>query len=156
MRHAFLAIILATLATAGQTPSGAPKWYLSDIAPGRIAWFDLTTSDLPRSKRFYEQLLGWQFAPVQGTDLAAEIVAGGMGIGTLRVAEGKSSPFNGVVYVHVSDVQASCAKVKDLGGTVAPGFPFDLPDGTGAIGLILDPTGHPLGLYARTLIKPRG
>jgi hypothetical protein len=71
-------------------------------------------------------------------------------IGTLRVADGALSAFNGVVYVQVNDIQASCTKAKELGATVAPGFPFNLPNGTGANGLILDPAGHPLGMYSRT------
>ncbi len=60
------------------------------------------------------------------------------------------SAFNGVVYVQVDDVQASCTRAKELGGTVAPGFPFNLPNGTGAIALVLDPAGHPIGMYSRT------
>jgi len=50
----------------------------------------------------------------------------------------------------VTDIQAGCKKSKDLGGTVAPGFPFNLPDGIGAIAVILDPAGHPMGMYSRT------
>jgi len=86
----------------------------------------------------------------EGTDLALEIVARDAAIGTIRVAEGKISPFNGVVYVQVTDIQASCNKAKELGGTVVPGFPFNLTDGIGAIGLVVDPAGHPVGMYSRT------
>ena len=91
---------------------------------------------------------------MKGTDQAAEIVSRGTAIGTLRVADGQISGFNGVVYVQVSDIQASCKKAKELGGTIVPGFPFNLPDGTGAIGLVLDPSGHPMGLYSRTSLPP--
>ena len=103
-----------------------------------------------QSKEFYGKLFDGKFTALQGTDQAAEIVSRGTAIGTLRVAEGKISPFNGVVYVQVTDIQASCQKSKELGGTVAPGFPFNLPDGIGAIALVLDPTGHPMGMYSRT------
>ena len=91
---------------------------------------------------------------MKGSDLAAEIVSRGTPIGTLRVAEGKISPFNGVVYVQVADLPASCKKAKELGGTIPPGFPFDLPDGGGAVGLVLDPAGHPVGMYSRTPLPP--
>jgi predicted enzyme related to lactoylglutathione lyase len=90
---------------------------------------------------------------VPGTDLAVEIVAQDTAIGTLRVANGAICAFNGVVYVHVADIQASCKKSQELGATVVPGFPFDRPTGIGAIGLVLDPSGHPLGMDSRT---PRG
>jgi predicted enzyme related to lactoylglutathione lyase len=152
MRKAILATIVAVTLAAGEIRATDKK---PDVGPGRIAWFDITTTDLSRSREFYGKLFDWQFTPVKGTDKAAEIVAGGTPVGTIRVAEGKISPFNGVVYVQVSDVQAACGKVKELGGTVIPGFPFNLPDGAGAIGVIADPAGHPLGLYSRTPLPPK-
>ena len=121
-----------------------------DVGAGRIAWFDITTTNLAQSKEFYGKLFGWQFTPVAGTDKAAEIVAGGTPIGTIRGTEGKISPFNGVVYVQVDDIQASCKKAAELGATVVPGFPFNLPDDKGAIGLFTDPSGHPMGVYSQT------
>jgi predicted enzyme related to lactoylglutathione lyase len=57
-----------------------------------------------------------------------------------------------VVYVQVTDIRASCKKAAELGATVVPGFPFNLPDGIGAIGLFADPSGHPMGMYSRTPI----
>ena len=106
-------------------------------------------------KGVLRQALRWKFNPVQGTSLAVEIVSGGSAIGTIRVADGHISPFNGVVYVQVLDIQESCKKAKELGGTLVPGFPFDLPNGTGAIGLVSDPAGHPVGMYSRTPLAPQ-
>jgi predicted enzyme related to lactoylglutathione lyase len=154
MRTMILAITMTITLVSGQLQAEPPKAPPADVGPGRIAWFDITTTDLPQSKEFYGKLFGWQFTPVQGTDQAAEIVARGVAIGTLRIAEGKINAFNGVVYVQVTDIQASCRKAKDLGGTVVPGFPFNLPDGIGAIGLVADPAGHPVGLYSRTPLAP--
>lgn len=154
MRKAILAMILASTLMAGGLQAETPKTPPADVGPGRVAWFDITTTSLPQSKDFYGKLFEWQFTAVQGTDQAAEIVAGGVPIGTLRVAEGKITPFNGVVYVQVADLLASCKKAKELGGTIPPGFPFDLPDGIGAIALVVDPAGHPIGLYSRTPLAP--
>jgi len=156
MRNVTLAMTVALAVGAGALSAAPPKPLPEDVGPGRVAWFDITTTNLGQSKEFYGKLFDWSFAPVQGTDQAAEIVSRGVGIGTLRVAEGKVSPFNGVVYVEVSDTQASCKKAQELGGTVAPGFPFNLPDGIGAIALVLDPAGHPLGLYSRTPLASAG
>jgi predicted enzyme related to lactoylglutathione lyase len=122
---------------------------IPNVGAGRVAWFDLTTTNLSVSKAFYGKLLGWEFAPVAGTDLAVEIVSRHQSIGTLRVSEGRLSPYNGVVYVQVSKLPACCRTVRQLGGTVVPGFPFDLPGGRGAIAVLTDPTGHPIGLYSR-------
>ena len=154
MRNAILAMILATTLMSGELHAETPKPLPADVGPGRIAWFDITTTNLSQSKDFYGKLFDWQFTAVQGTDQAAEIVAGGTAIGTLRSADGQITPFNGVVYVQVTDIQASCKKAKELGGTVPPGFPFNLPDGIGAIALVIDPAGHPIGLYSRTPLPP--
>jgi len=125
----------------------APK---ADVGAGRVAWFDITTTDLARSRDFYGKLFDWQFTALPGTNRAAEIVSGGTPIGTIRVAEGPISAFNGVVYIQVDDIQASCKKAAELGGKVVPGFPFNLSNGGGAIGLVVDPAGHPIGMYSRT------
>lgn len=150
MRNAVLMMCAVVAVVVGQVQPAPPKTKPPDVGSGRIAWFDITTSNLSKSKDFYGKLFDWKFTPVKGSDQAVEIVARDAAIGTIRVAEGQISAFNGVVYVQVTDVQASCKKAKELGGTLAPGFPFNLPDGTGAIGLVLDPAGHPMGMYCRT------
>ncbi len=139
-------VALTGTALTAETGKGAPV----DVGPGRVAWFDITTTNLPKSAKFYGELFKWELTPVKGTDQAMEIVVGGTSIGTIRVAEGTISSFNGVVYIQVPDIQTSCKNAKMLGGTIAPGFPFNLPDGRGSIGLLLDPTGHPIGLYSKT------
>src|SRR4028118_1308495 len=151
MRKVLLAVILASALVTGELHAATPP---ADVGAGRIAWFDITTTDLPRSKDFYGQLFDWKFNPVQGTDQAVEIVAGGTAIGTLRGADGNITAFNGVVYVQVTDLPASCKKAKELGGTIPAGFPFDLPDGIGAIAVVIDPAGHPAGLYSTTPLAP--
>lgn len=127
-----------------------------EVGPGRVAWFDLTTADLPRSREFYGKLFGWSFRAVPGSDLTLEIVVEGAAVGTLRVAEGPLSAHNGVIYVQVADMPTAITRVRELGGTVVPGFPFDLPGEGGAVGLVLDPSGHPVGLYARPRIPASG
>jgi len=155
MRTLALTVAASLVLVAGGLPADPPKPAPADVGPGRIAWFDVTTSNLAESTAFYGKLLGWSFSPLAGTDQAVEIVARGEGIGTLRMAEGRISPFNGVVYVQVADIQTSCAKATELGGTVVPGFPFNLADRIGAVAVVVDPSGHPLGLYSRTPL-PKG
>lgn len=150
MRNAVLAITFALTLVTSPLDAAKNKTRPADVGPGRIAWFDITTTSLAQSREFYGKLFDWKFTALQGTDQAVEIVSRGTAIGTLRGAEGKISTFNGVVYVQVTDIQTSCKKAKDLGGTVVPGFPFDLSDGTGSIAVVVDPAGHPVGLYSRT------
>ena len=150
MRHVILVLMTTLTFMTSSLHAEVRKGPKPDVGAGRIAWFDITTTDLARSKEFYSKLFDWHFTEVKGTDLAAEIVSGDMPIGTLRVAEGKISGFNGVVYVQAPDIQASCKKAKELGGTVIPGFPFNLPDGKGAVALVVDTAGHPIGIYSQT------
>jgi len=155
MRYLILAMAMATTFISGELRAANPKSPKTDVGPGRIAWFDITTTNLPQSKEFYGKLFDWKFTALQGTDQAAEIVAAETPIGTLRRADGKISPFSGVVYVQVGDLPASCSKAKELGGTIPPGFPFNLPDGKGSIAVVIDPVGHAVGLYSRTSLPPK-
>ena len=149
MRRDLLALAVTAALAAGQAQSGSSRSAPPEVGPGRVAWFDLTTTDLSRSRGFYGRLFGWTFTALQGTDQAVGIAADGVSIGTLRVAEGPISTFNGVVYVQVGDIQASCRKATALGATIPPGFPFNLPDGTGAVAVVIDPAGHPVGMYSK-------
>ena len=153
MRSRFIAASIAFVLTASLSAAAEQKGPKPDVGDGHVAWFDITTTDLAKSKPFYTGLFGWEFTSVKGYEnLAAEIVLGGKPIGTLRKAEGQISPYDGVVYIQVKDLAASCAKAKELGGTIVPGFPFDLTDDRGAIGLVVDPAGHPIGMYSRTAL----
>jgi len=154
MRKSSLATILALGFMGGVSYSMPPKPLPADVGSGRVAWFDISTTNLAQAREFYGKLFDWQFTAAPGSDQATEIVSGGTPIGTLRVADGKISPFNGVVYIQVSDLPGTCKKAKELGGMIPPGFPFNLPEGTGAIALVADPSGHPIGLYSRTPLPP--
>jgi predicted enzyme related to lactoylglutathione lyase len=83
-----------------------------------------------------------------------EIVSSGKAIGTIRVADGAISGFNGMVYIQVDDMPVACDKAKALGGTIPEGFPFNLGDGGGAVAVVIDPAGHPIGMYSRTPLPP--
>ncbi len=152
MRTALLALALplAFLFPQGEPNAKKPDGKKPDVGSGHVAWFDITTTSMQKSRDFYGKLFDWKFTALAGTDLAVEIVAGDTQIGTLRQAEGKISAYNGVVYVQVPDMEASCKKAKDLGATIVPGFPFDLDDDKGSVGLFTDPVGHPMGIYSRT------
>ena len=86
MRATMLSILVMAVVLA-QAQSVPRKSMPADVGPGRVAWFDITTTDLSKSKEFYGKLFDWKFNPVQGTTSAVEIVAGGSAIGTIRVAD---------------------------------------------------------------------
>src|SRR4051812_1275621 len=111
IKAVILSFGLATGAMAAEPMRPAP----ADVGQGRIAWFDITTTNLAKSREFYEKLFDWQFAALAGTTYAVEIVSRGTPIGTLRVAGGPVAPHNGVVYVQVDDALVACNKAKELG-----------------------------------------
>ena len=154
MRKAMLATAMVLALTGGAPRAATEMEAPVDVGPGRVAWFDLTTTSLAKSVKFYGEMFKWKFTPIKGTDQAMEIVAGGTPVGTIRVAEGSISSFNGVVYIQIPDIQTGCKNAKMLGGTVPEGFPFNLPDGKGSVAVVLDPAGHPIGLYSKTPLPP--
>ena len=157
MRAKLIAAGIAFVLTAGLSAAPGEKGPKPDVGDGHAAWFDITTTSLDQSKAFYSALFGWEFTSMKGAEnLAAEIVSGGRAIGSLRRAEGKISAYDGVTYIQVKDMAASCAKAKELGGTIPPGFPFNLNGDRGAIALVVDPAGHPIGMYSRTPLPEAG
>jgi len=148
MRTMRLTVTMLMLLGAALGAQGTPQMP-PDVGAGRVAWFDISATDVARAREFYGKLFEWTFTPVAGGGQTLEIHSRGAAIGTLRGAEGAISKFNGVVYVQVDDVKRASERVTELGGTVAEGFPFNLTNGTGAVSVILDPSGHPLGLYSR-------
>lgn len=122
MRAMVLAMTMMAVALV-QAQSKPSKPMPTDVGSGRVAWFDITTTDLSKSKEFYGKLFEWTFNPVQGTDQAVEIVSAGLAIGTIRAADGQIGPFNGVVYVQVLDIQAGCKKATELGEHSFPDSP---------------------------------
>lgn len=122
-----------------------------DLPVGVVAWFDITTTNLDKSKAFYHELFGWELVPVPGTNQALNIRKGAEDVGTLRVVAGGIGANNGIVYFNVDDISAAFEKAKSLGGK--PGGqgagPFDLPNGKGSLALIIDPVGHLFGLWSK-------
>ncbi|MBO0844407.1 MAG: VOC family protein [Nocardioides sp.] len=110
--------------------------------PGTPTWNEVVTADIPGAVAFYGAVLG------MGSE---EMDMGEAGTYTvLTNAEGRqiggamNPPMEGVpphwnIYFNVEDVDASLAKVEELGGkTVAPAF--DVP-GVGRMAMAADPQG---------------
>ena len=71
MKTSFALLTLAALvlvtAPLHSDQADPPKSPPADVGPGRIAWFDITTTKLPQSKEFYAKLFDWTFTPLRGT-----------------------------------------------------------------------------------------
>lgn len=118
-------------------------------AHGAFCWNELATTDLDGAVSFYKELLGWEIkhggAPGGGVRYD-EIAVGGRNVGGMMQMgpEFGSIPSHWMAYVSVEDVDASAAKVTELGGKVCVP-PTDIPN-VGRFSVINDPTGATIAL----------
>ncbi len=114
---------------------------------GEFCWNDLATTNVETCKKFYGELLGWKFKESDATGMAySEITVDGQQcVGGMwqtdqcPETEAVETPPHWMTYVAVDDVDASAAKVAELGGSVCVP-PTDIPN-TGRFAVINDPTG---------------
>lgn len=116
---------------------------------GRVAWVDLSTPDVGRARRFYGDLLGWDFR-VQQTDMGDYVVAhaGGREVaGMMAPAAGtEASPSVWTTFVHVDDMEATLAAITEAGGRVEA-VPFEIPGGA-RVAVVVDRTGAMFALIS--------
>ncbi len=109
--------------------------------PGTVCWNELATRDIAKARAFYGGLVGWEFAPHEGTPTEYSIikVADRDGGGLMQMNEmWGDMPSHWMVYFAVEDIDASCEQLKQLGGTVhMPPFAISV----GRIAVVADPQG---------------
>lgn len=113
---------------------------------GRVVWHDLMTHDVTKARRFYADLLGWEYQIEHTSDFVwksgeAEyplIRANGGAHGGFVDFE-QNIPSHWIAYVRVEDVDAVTTKAKALGASIER-EPFDTP-GVGRSSVIRDPQG---------------
>ena len=105
---------------------------------GKIVWFELPAEDTSRARRFYGELFGWQFQAFEGPDDYCTTDEGG---GAIHAANGRNGA---LVYFGTEDLDASAARVRDLGGEAS--HAKEIP-GVGHYARCSDTEGNPFGLY---------
>lgn len=110
--------------------------------PNTLTWTELQSRDLPVARAFYEQVFGWTGEETPdgsgyvGLAVDDRVQCGGMPIGG-EMWEGV--PSNWAIYFAVADVDATAARVAELGGAVLVG-----PHEAGGLGrfiVVRDPQG---------------
>lgn len=109
--------------------------------PGALIWNELITSDAEAALAFYSGLFGTGTAE---QDMGDGMIYRMLTVGENPVAGAMPPPMDGIpnhwsVYFAVDDIEASVAKVAELGGQVAVPA-FHVP-GVGHMAGIADPTG---------------
>jgi hypothetical protein len=117
---------------------------LADIfGPGRFSWNELVTTDVGAATKFYTQLFGWTTTPF-GAEYILFNKDGNNVCGMMKTPK-PGMPAFWIAYVTVEDVDATAAKVAELGGKVMVP-PFDIPT-VGRIACLSDPQGASIGLF---------
>ncbi len=120
---------------------------MTDSNVGRFVWYDLLTTDPDAAVPFYEHVVGWKTQPWEN---GYTMFVGGQGPlgGTARLpeqAEQMGAPPHWASNVGVADVDATAAKVKQLGGRIFK-EPTDYPK-VGRLAVIGDPQGAPIHIF---------
>jgi predicted enzyme related to lactoylglutathione lyase len=141
----------AALATAGLVAAcstaggGADKSAAATATDARFVWHDLVTHDPAAARRFYGDLLGWQFEEVQAlgqTYLVAKL--GGRYVGGIAaLPPGNTGDVQWLTYLTVSDVDRALEQLEAAGGKRVV-KPIDVA--VGRVALATDPQGAPIGL----------
>lgn len=106
-----------------------------------VVHWEIGGRDLDTMAAFYRDLFGWEAA---GFDDDYRLVDLGEGVGGGLMRCRDDMPAYVTIYVSVDDLDATLAKVKDLGGTpLVP--PTPIP-GVGAFALFQDPEGNTIGI----------
>jgi predicted enzyme related to lactoylglutathione lyase len=125
---------------------------MSQPAPGKLAWFEIATSDPDGAQKFYGSLFDWTF------DVDGPAASGGLDYRNIK-ASGAAAPMGGILgtgaqlpdhavfCILVADVEATCADAEQLGGTLVSKH---LEPGPGAptFAYLRDPSGDQFGIFA--------
>lgn len=110
---------------------------------GKFVWYDLFTTDIESTSRFYEELFGWTFSDiVSDKKIVKTISRNGIPIANAVYLDSKSSKENEsqwLSYVSVDDVDRTLMISKKNNGTIFKEAK-DLPD-RGRVAIVKDPEG---------------
>jgi predicted enzyme related to lactoylglutathione lyase len=122
---------------------------MTDTTAGRFVWYELLTSDPKAAIAFYGDVVGWKTEPF-GDDYTMWVGSQGpLGGVTLlpEAAKQMGAPPHWQANVQVADVDATVARVKELGGRVY--VTEDVPT-VGRFAVIADPQGATISVFTPT------
>ncbi|HOP67810.1 MAG TPA: VOC family protein [Methanoregulaceae archaeon] len=118
-----------------------------------IAYFEVPADDLKRAKKFYTEILGWEFNPSQVPNIPVEywnISTGKSAKDTLNMGglyQRKEQSSRILMYAVVDDIDTALQKVEKLGGKIlSPKMSLDT---VGNLVTVIDSEGNLIGLWER-------
>lgn len=118
--------------------------------PAPVVHFEIGCKDLDKARKFYGDLLGWEYAP--GAPNMAMI--GNLGPHAEKKTDGIGGHLSALghpphqyvtVYAMVDDIEATLAKAEKLGGSTL--IPKQEVPGMGWFAWFKDPEGNAIGLW---------
>jgi uncharacterized protein len=119
---------------------------------GAFSWAELTTTDPDAARDFYTQLFGWGSKSMDmpnGKYTTLQVGDSSVAGVTKIPDDAQGMPPTWGCYVTVKDVDAACARVKQLGGSVVMPA-FEVPT-VGKMAVIKDPQGALLSIITYSM-----
>ena len=89
------------------------------MADGAISWWEMNVPDMERATAFYGAVAAWDLQPMEGFEGYVIVNVGGVGVGALQASQdGDPQGRSTRLYVEVSDLEDTLARVRQNGGTV--------------------------------------
>jgi predicted enzyme related to lactoylglutathione lyase len=86
------------------------------MAKGEVVHYEISASDVGRAKRFWEGVFGWSFGDSMSPEMDYRMVRVSDAAGAALMP---GEPGHPNVYLDTDDIDASVAKVRELGGEAA-------------------------------------
>lgn len=117
------------------------------IEPGGFTWAELVTADQPAAAEFYGKVFGMTSSTIETEGLGAMTTfeVAGESVGSAMPIPAEGIPPMWTTYFAVTDCDAACATIEELGGQVTFG-PFDAEPGR--IAAVADPAGAHFSIIA--------
>ena len=118
-----------------------------------IVHFEIPADDVERAKKFYTEILGWDFVPTRIPGMQVEywnISTGKSKKNTLNMGglyQRKESSSRMLMYALVDDMEKALARVEELGGKIIS--PKMTLETVGTLVTIIDSEGNLIGLWER-------
>jgi uncharacterized protein len=122
---------------------------MANAQPGNFVWYDLLTKDPKAAAAFYGEVVGWKTQPFDNNpDYLMWVASQGPLGGLMKLpdeAAKMGAPPHWMAHVCVANVDATVAKVKELGGKVHKEA-ADIPT-VGRFAVIADPQGASISIF---------
>ncbi len=113
---------------------------------GSFYWNELMARDVEQAKKFYADILDWNYEAFGEHGNYWVVMVNGKPAGGIFAADDvlpAQAPEHWMAYIHVDDIDARFEKARAAGATIVR-EPFDMPS-VGRIGILQEPGGAVIG-----------